>query len=141
MDAQYFFDKGVQKLRNSDFHGAIEDFTATISFTSGFERRTVREQHQDGSTSEVNILDINEGRGNVRFNRGLAYMAIGEYTKAIEDFSKEIEYSPNDAEFYYHRATALYCLSQDIEANKDLTMANNLDPKYTRTLFLSQFPN
>jgi tetratricopeptide (TPR) repeat protein len=68
-------------------------------------------------------------------------MAIGEYTKAIEDFSKEIEYSPDDAEFYYKRATALYCLSLDNEANEDLKMANKLDPKYTNELFLSQFPN
>ena len=140
MEAQHFFDIGVDKIRKQDFNGAIEAFTKTILLTSSNDRRTISEKHSDGSTSHVDIVEMSEGRGNVRFNRGIAYMAIGKFEEAIEDFSKEIEYAPNDAEFYYHRAIAFYSIGRDNEAGSDLTRANQLDPKYTKELFLSQFP-
>lgn len=139
MDAQTFFDKGVEKIQNQDFNGAIEDFTAAITLTSGVERKTVAEHHQDGSTIQFDIVQTSEGRGNIYFNRGIAYMALGQYAEAIQDFTKEIEYSPNDAELYYKRGTALYCLGRDNEAEADLIAAHNLNPIYTHQLFLSQF--
>lgn len=139
MDAQTFFDKGVGKIQNQDFHGAIEDFTAAISLTSGVERKTVTEHRQDGSISHTDIIETSEGRGNIYFNRGLAYMALCQYEEAIQDFTKEIEYSPNDGELYYKRGTAFYCLGKDNDAEADLMAAHKLNPIYTHQLFLSQF--
>jgi tetratricopeptide (TPR) repeat protein len=45
-------------------------------------------------------------------NRGEAYVRIGLYRQAIDDFERELELNPNDANAYANRVVALQ-LSQD----------------------------
>ena len=139
MDAKFYFNQGIEKSRQKDFLGAIQDYTTAIKLTSGVTKRTITENHPNGTLVHTNVFDISEGFGEIYFNRGLAYLDIGKYIEAVEDFAKVIEYAPNDAEAYFKRAVANYCLENDSEMKDDLTKAFNLDSKYTKELFLSIF--
>lgn len=135
MDAQFFYDRGVAKSRTRDYLGAIEDYTKVIEMTSSSERRTITTKHPDGSIEHVDVIETSEGNVNAYFNRGCAYLDIRIYEVAIHDFSKVIEYTPEDAEVYFKRATAYYCLNKDVEANEDLETAIRLNPQYTKDNF------
>lgn len=141
MDAEFFFNQGVQKSRNRDLEGAIADYTKAIELSSGTIKRTITTKEPGGITTNVNIIETTEGNANIYFNRACAYFDIGNYSAAVNDYSKFIEYNQQDAEVYFKRATANYCLENDDEVKEDLAIAYKLDNKYTRDLFLSQFRN
>src|ERR1035437_6240968 len=139
MDAQFFFNRGLEKSTNRDLIGAIDDYTKAIELSSRITKRTITTKKSDGSMEHVNIIETNEGNVNVYFNRAFSYFAIGNYLASINDYSKVIEYSPKDAEAYFKRAAANYCFQNDKGADEDLSIAIKLNPKYSRELFLSQF--
>ncbi len=63
--------------------------------------------------------------------RGFAYFLQRKFILAIKDFTKAIEYNPNDAVTYYSRGTA-YSLTYEFDlAIKDYTKAIELDPKFS----------
>lgn len=139
MDALHFFNQGIEKFRNRDYLGAIQDYTAAIKLSSGVTPETNTEKHSDGSVSHIKVFNISEGFGEIYFNRGLAYMDIGMYVEALEDFTKVIAYASKDAEVYFKRAIVNYCLENDNEMEEDLKMAFSLDSKYTHEFFQKQF--
>lgn len=110
MDAQSYYNRGVEKSNSKDYLGAIEDYTKVIELTSSSGRRTISTKHPDGSIEHVDVIETSEGDTNAYYNRGCAYFDIRIYEAAIHDFSKVIEYTPEDAEAYFRRATAYYCL-------------------------------
>ena len=59
--------------------------------------------------------------------RGIAYYSLGEYQRAVRDYSKAIELDPNDAVAYNNRSLAYRRLGQDVEADADETKAGSLD--------------
>lgn len=139
MDAKCYFEQGVQKSLNKDYHGAIKDYTLAIKLSSSVTPRTITEKHPEGYTSQINVYDINEGNTSMYFNRGLAYFDLGMFDEAIMDFTKIIEYTPNDAEAYFHRAKTNYCLNNDEYMKEDLASACKIDSKYTTDYFFGQF--
>ncbi|NCT95381.1 MAG: tetratricopeptide repeat protein [Chitinophagaceae bacterium] len=139
MDAQFFYNRGVEKSKTRDYLGAIEDYSKVIEMTSSSERRTITTKHADGSVEHVDVIETSEGNTNAYFNRGCAYLDIRIYEAAIHDFSIVIKYTPEDAEAYFKRATAYYCLNKDEEANDDLETAIKLNPQYSRDMFYGQF--
>jgi tetratricopeptide (TPR) repeat protein len=143
MDAQQFFNSGVQKSFKNDFIGAIEDYTIAIKLSSSITPKTITNKYTEGSaniTEQVNVYDINEENTSMYFNRGCAYLAIGKFNDAVQDFSKVLEHTPDDAEVYFKRATANYCLRHDEMAKSDLSTAMKLDSKYTEEMFAAQWP-
>jgi tetratricopeptide (TPR) repeat protein len=62
------------------------------------------------------------------FSRGTLYLAIGEYEKAIDDFSKQLELR-TDAITYSRRGQAHEALGKVEQALKDFQAAEQLDPK------------
>jgi lipoprotein NlpI len=63
------------------------------------------------------------------FNRGLAYRALGQYEKAINDFTEAIRLKP-DYHFFDERGKAYYDLKQYDKAFSDYTEAIRLKPDY-----------
>lgn len=139
MDALQYFNQGIEKSRKKDLEGAIQDYTKAIELSSSTTKRTITEKDNDGSLLHTNIIETNEGNVNVYYNRGCAYFDTHNYKEALYDYSKVIEYSPQDAETYFRRATVNYCLGYDEASKEDLSKAFNLNPKYTEELFLNQF--
>lgn len=140
MDAEYFFNQGIEKSRNRDLKGAIEDYTKAIELSSGMTRRTINTK-EDCNTKHVDVIETTEGNVNMFYNRACAYFDTGNYAAAVEDYSKFIEYNQEDGEVYFKRATANYCIEKNQKVEEDLAIAFRLNPKYNGELFLSQFRN
>lgn len=139
MDAEFYFNRGVEKSKKRDLQGAIEDYSAAIVLTSGTIRKTITTKHPDGSSESVNVIEISEGKENIYFNRACVYIDLGNYIAAINDLSKFIEYNENDAEVFFKRAIANYCLGNDNDVDQDLRLATSLDPKYNKDALLAIF--
>jgi len=72
-------------------------------------------------------LELNE-HAVAYYNRGNAYLELHEYAKAIKDFDKAIELSPNYAEAYNNRGVAYAELGEYKRAIKDYDKAIELNP-------------
>ena len=64
-------------------------------------------------------------------NRGLAYYELGEFDRALEDYSQAIALDPDYAYAYFGRAYTYYELGRNDEAIADFDQALALDPTYT----------
>ena len=60
--------------------------------------------------------------------RGMAYGAKGDIDKAIEDFTKAIQYEPDHAEAYYHRGNSYVIKDEFDRAIEDCDKAIQLNP-------------
>ena len=63
-------------------------------------------------------------------NRGVAYGALGEYRRAIEDFDQALRLDPGDAIAYYNRGSLYSELGEHRRAIEDYDQALRLDPGY-----------
>ncbi len=139
MDALIYFNRGNEKYRIKDFLGAIDDFSKAIELSSNISRRTITETGPGGSTISTNVFDICEGNVNTYYNRACAYYDSGQFAKALQDYTKVLEYTPDDAEAHFKRGVTNYCLFNDKEMETDLAIAYRLDHKYTKEYFQSLF--
>ena len=60
---------------------------------------------------------------------------LGQFTKAISDYTKVIELNPKPAEAYNRRGTAYGRLGQFSKAISDYTIAITLDPRYAKAYY------
>ena len=60
------------------------------------------------------------------YNRGTAYLDLGQYQLAVDDYSQAIRLSSRDAEVYAARAFTYALLGKDTEAQQDVERAGNL---------------
>jgi tetratricopeptide (TPR) repeat protein len=139
MNAEFFFNQGVIKSKNKDLSGAIEDYSMAIKLSQGTERKNLTTDYGDGMKTHVSVYETTEGHINIYFSRAGAYFDLGNYASAIDDFSKILEFEKTDSEVYFRRATCWYCMENDQNAFEDLSIANRLNPKYTKEVFLRQF--
>ena len=63
------------------------------------------------------------------YNRGWTYIKRGQYTLAIENFTKAIDLNPNYVEAYYNRGAAYNANSEFDRAIEDYSEALKLKPK------------
>ena len=73
----------------------------------------------------LNVTDSNHVAYN---NRGIAYAALGNYGRAIEDYNKVIEINPTDANAYYNRGIAYAALGNYVRAIADNDKVIEIDP-------------
>jgi tetratricopeptide (TPR) repeat protein len=139
MEAEFYFNRGVKKSQDRDLKGAIEDYSMAILLSSGSTRKTVMTERPAGSSESTNIIETSEGNESMYFNRACAYLDLGNYLAAISDLTKFIEYNYTDAEVFFKRAIANYCIENDESAEQDLRTATSLDPKYDKKAFLAIF--
>ena len=139
MKAVDYFNSGIEKQNKTDYEGAISDYTTAIFLDSSQERKTLTNKNEDGSIEQIDVIELNEGSVSFYFNRGSCYIRLGKYLQAVEDFTHIIDYTPNDAEAYFKRAIANYCLENDLEVRIDLGIAYELDPKFSEEEFYKIF--
>ena len=67
------------------------------------------------------------------YEKGVAAIANGKTTRAIDHFSTAISISPNSSKLYHHRADAFALNNQHKEAIVDYDVAVRLGPSYPDT--------
>ena len=139
MNAEFYFNRAVEKTRQKNLMGAIEDYSTAIELSSGQMTKTISVKKSETETIHTNIIETSVGFENMYYNRACCYFDLGNFEKAESDYTKFIEYNQNDAEVYFKRAVTYYCLEKDDLVEEDLAKAFNLDPKFNRELFSQQF--
>ena len=94
--ANTFFNAGNEKLKNSDFKGAIEDYSKAISASPNFPKAyynranaKVRLNDFRGALEDLNkSIEQDSTSSNSYFVRGTAKSALKDYPGAIADFDK-----------------------------------------------------
>ena len=69
-------------------------------------------------------------------NRAAAYIAMGEFEKAVKDCGKAIELQPEFANAYVNRATAFNAKGETNKAVADLTKAIQIDSNQTAAYYI-----
>ena len=107
-DARFYLWCGIESQQNDNLDDAITYYSEVISLQP--------------DTSMLSIAYT---------GRGFAYLLRREFNPAIKDFTKAIEYKPNDALIYYSRGTA-YSLTREFDlAIKNYTKAIELNPEFS----------
>jgi tetratricopeptide (TPR) repeat protein len=107
-DIQGYLQRGIMAQMENKLDEAITYYSEVISL------------QPDASTLTI-----------VYQGRGFAYFLKREFAPAIGDFTKAMEYNPNDAITYYSRGTA-YSLAREFDlAIKDYTKAIELKPEFS----------
>ncbi|MEO9478009.1 MAG: hypothetical protein ABJG41_20865 [Cyclobacteriaceae bacterium] len=102
--SEALIDSGYDKYMDSDFVGAIDDFTRALGF--------------DSTNAETYFL------------RGVCYSSINEKVKAVSDLNKAIELKADYYEAYYEKGF-IFLSDQNAElAMAELDAAIKLNPDY-----------
>ncbi|AFY56863.1 tetratricopeptide repeat protein [Rivularia sp. PCC 7116] len=91
---QEFFDKGLEKAKQKDYAGAIEEFTKALQGNSEFVE--------------------------AYYQRGLAYYDLGHVAQAVFDYDRVLKRDSYNVEAYYCRALARLALKNLPGALKDV---------------------
>lgn len=131
--------RGVIFMRAGDYPKAIEDFSTAfrinpMNLEAISNRGAARVNSGDlvnaveDITKAISLSPENAFFGRNYFNRGLAYKGLRENSKAIEDFSKTIEFEPMFVPAYLNRGV-IYLGAGDFEsAIRDLSYAAGINP-------------
>ena len=82
--------------------------------------------YQQSLNTLSNVMNKNKRNPYVWFNMGNIHLQMQEFEKAIDDYTKAIQYERNLAEAYYNRALTLLYLNKKSQAIKDLSKAGEL---------------
>jgi tetratricopeptide (TPR) repeat protein len=99
-----FYNRGLEKAKQKDYAGAIEEFNRALQATPYFPE--------------------------AYFQRGLAYYDSGEILQAVSDYSEVLKMNPESLEAYYSRALARVALKNLPGALEDVECAIRLNYNY-----------
>lgn len=111
-NARELNESGIEKLKNEDFKGALEDFTKAIERDPELAEAYLHRGYVYGNKGELQeaLADFNQAIAidsayiEAYYNRGFIYHFFEDYHKAGADFDKVIELNPEDTEAYVIRA-------------------------------------
>ncbi|WP_084386904.1 tetratricopeptide repeat protein [Anabaena sp. CA = ATCC 33047] len=136
--ADTYYQEGLEKYNNKDFHGAIEDYTQAIKINPNYAEayKNRGNVHYALGDKQAAIEDynqaikINPNYAVAYYNRGLARSALGDKQAAIEDYNQAIKINPNYANAYNNRGVARDDLGNKQAAIEDYTQAIKINPNY-----------
>ena len=134
---------GLRDLLNEEYERALEHFDAALALAMGGEDEpeaaAIAEAHDGRGVALLHMGQDNEAlhafnralaldnrSAQLRFNRALAYEALGKQREAMADLNVALSILPNDAEAYFRRAGLNVQLSDFAAAEKDATRAIEL---------------
>lgn len=94
--------------------------------SEGLSQEQEKPDYQQSLNTIANVLSKNKRNPYVWYNMGNIHLQMQEFDKAIEDYTKAIQYEKNLAEAYYNRALTLLYLNKKSQAIKDLSKAGEL---------------
>jgi len=93
------------------------------------------ERNPLGIHRRIRIRDKNGFIGSIYNSQGCAYIDLGQYSKAISEFTKAIELDPKHAVLYNNIGGVYSDLGQFDKAIRERTKAIELDPKFARAYY------
>ena len=94
--------------------------------TESFTQPQEKPDYQQSLITITDVLNKNRRNPYVWYNLGNIHLQMQEFEKAIEDYTKAIQFEKNLAEAYYNRALTLLYLNNKAQAIKDLSKAGEL---------------
>lgn len=132
--AEEFHKKGLDKVEEKDYEGAIEEFNQALhlnpnaanTYTSrGFARYKLGDM-QGALTDYNQAIQSDANYARAHFNRGCVHRKLGATQKAITDYNQAIQLNSEYAAAYNNRGRARFDL-RDIEgAAEDIQKAADL---------------
>jgi tetratricopeptide (TPR) repeat protein len=111
MDANVLFNRGVQKIQQEDYQGAIADFSALIERepenANAYLGRAIAYRNQGNYQEAIENYDeslrLNPANPNAYLGRGICKRRMGDDRAAIEDYTTALRYNENSGQAYYNR--------------------------------------
>lgn len=91
-----------------------------------FSNTQEKPDYQQSLQTITEVLNKNRKNPYLWYNLGNIHLQMQEFDKAIDDYTKAIQYEKNLAEAYYNRALTLLYLNKKTQAVKDLSKAGEL---------------
>lgn len=146
-----YFGRGVTLAAVRNYEAALRDLDTAIRMNENFDaayiaRAAVRMEmsqtvspEADGkgnklpAASPAEIMDdldraikLNPRLGYAWFNKGYLYYSVGDYTSALQAFSKALELNPDFAEGYFNRGLSYMAMGEKEKAFADLSRAGEM---------------
>ncbi len=110
-EAQVFFERGIQNLKESRFIKAIQDFSRAIelnpTFAKAYNNRGLArynlQDHPAAIQDFTRAVEIDPEYTDAFYNRGIAKFYFNDHSGAVQDFNQVIASEPEDGNAYYMR--------------------------------------
>ncbi|MDP2278493.1 MAG: tetratricopeptide repeat protein [Nitrospirota bacterium] len=131
--------KQPSKKVQQEYKSAIQDLTAVEWLNKGYEAG-MADSWEDARDAFTNAIELKPDIAEAYYNRGLAYGELGNYQRAIKDYTKaiEIELEPDFSYFpyvYHNRGINYAKLGNYQQAIKDFTNGIALKPDHAEAYF------
>lgn len=136
--AEDFHELGINKAKERDFEGAIENFNRAIKLNPDYanaynNRANVRHELGDSPGAIEDYTEailLNPKCSDFHRNRGIISCELGDHRGAQADHSRAIQLNPNNDQAYNSRGFARLQMGDVPGALKDFTQAIELNPDY-----------
>jgi len=134
--AEAWFLRGVAKYYLNDLHGALSDFSKSISQNPVYSqaylyRAVVLSQFSKFNQAFLDFemaIDLRPNSPDAYYSRGISYLLTMQPEKAIKDFSLVIRFEPKNIEAWLNRGVAHLMNNDTLSALKDYQHAIPLNP-------------
>jgi tetratricopeptide (TPR) repeat protein len=112
--AENVFNQGLNKAKNGDYIGAIENFSQALRLNAQYDQayynrglgRFKLGANQEAIIDLTQALRLNPDHAEAYVCRGNAYRKQGDNQGAVMDYTQVLRIFPNDAKAYYNRGVA-----------------------------------
>ncbi|OKH52592.1 hypothetical protein NIES2101_14280 [Calothrix sp. HK-06] len=133
-----FYVKGLNKYRQANYQGAIEDFNAAIKMNpkaskAFFDRGNVyydMKNYKQAAADYSQAIQINPEFTNALLARGNVYYQSGDMQAAISDYEKVISLDKNNADAYNNRGRIRMNQGNLKAAIADFNQSIQLNPRF-----------
>lgn len=133
-DATVLFNRGVQKIEQQDYQGAIADFNQLLERepenANAYLGRAIAhrnlEQYQDAIADYDESLRLNPTNPNAYLGRGIAKRRMQDDKGAIEDYTEALRYNEDYGQAYYNRGLSKIAIGDTEGALADFRRAAEL---------------
>lgn len=106
--------RGMVRFKMEDLYGALSDFTKALDLGRGVSME-IKQAKEFGLNSS-----------GLFFCRAAVYQKLGEYDKAVADYSQSLLIDPSNAKAYFNRGAAYIKLAEYKKAQQDMIRAVEL---------------
>ena len=93
-----YYQTGHEKLKLSDWQGAVEDFTRAIELDASLSNKAVADRFDGSAASEISVSDPFTAAAYL--SRAIARGYLGELDEAVDDYQHALRIKPKWAEAY-----------------------------------------